>query len=258
MAAILSDAMSNITPLDRFVVSMPVRYASTFSVLEIQQHARIVGERGTRPVCIGQFASLRHPGAAICIVAPDRPGLLATISVALALVGFSVFEAEIFTRRASPSLSEAVDFFWISRRAPLQNLEILPADVNRLSQSLIDLLGRSEVVLPDRASAIIQSSRETSTRVRFMQDSVGQFTTLEVDTNDRSGLLLTICQTLFAAEIQIIGSHIKTIDGRARGRFELVELDERPIGADRRQELQMAILSAIDDLPRPEVLSYVS
>jgi [protein-PII] uridylyltransferase len=244
-------------PVEDFVTSMPARYASAFTADEIQQHARIVRGRGQRSAQVGRFTSLRHSETAICIVASDRPGLLATISAALSLVGLGVFEAEIFTRSASASLSEAVDLFWVVRQPPLQHLEISSRDLERLGRCLIELLGRSEVVLPERASEIIQSAPEASTRIRFVDDDRGRCTTLEVDTHDRSGLLLAICQTIFAARVQIVGSHIKTHGGRAQGRFDLLELDEQPIATDRRQELQMAVLSAIDALARPTAQSFV-
>jgi [protein-PII] uridylyltransferase len=246
--------MANVDALDQFVASMPVRYVQTFGIVEIQQHARIVRERGQQLAHVGQFASMRHHGAALCVVAQDRPGLLATISSALTLSDLSVIEAEIFTRRVSPSLNEAVDLFWIIRKAPLQHVEITPGDVSRVRHYLADLLSHSTSVPPERTSAFMNRASETSTRVRFIDDAQGCFTTLEVDANDRSGLLLAICRTLFAANVQIVGSHIKAESGRARGRFELVELDERPIAAGRRHDMQLAILSAIDQLnPTPMV-----
>lgn len=247
--------MTNSTPLEQFVASMPSRYGKVFGELEIQQHARIVGGRGGRAAHVRECSAMRHLGTGICIVATDRPGLLASISAALAMVGFSVNEAEIFTRQLSPSLSEAVDFFWVTRRAPMQNLPIGATDVRRLEQCLVDLLEDAEIALPERASAIIQAASESSTRIRFIVDPAQHFTSLEIDTDDRPGLLLAICQTLFAADLQIIGSHVKTVDGRARGRFDVVELDERPLAGDRRQELQMLVLSAIDELGRAVILS---
>jgi [protein-PII] uridylyltransferase len=249
--------MPNPEPVEEFVASMPARYVSAFTADEIQQHARIVRARGQRLAEVGRFTSLRHPETAICIVASDRPGLLATISAALSLVGLGVSEAEIFTRRASASLSEAVDLFWVVRQPPLPHLEISSQELERLGQRLVELLGRSEVVLPERASTIVPSAPAASTRVRFVDDDAGRCTTLEVDTNDRSGLLLAICQTIFAARVQIVGSHIKAHGGCARGRFDLLELDERLIATDRRQELQMAVLSAIDELARPLAQSFV-
>ena len=243
--------MSNTDMFQQFVASMPARYAQTFSGLDIQQHASIVRARGQQLVHVDRFASMRHQGTALCIVAQDRPGLLATISAALTSADLSIMEAEIFTRRVSASMSEAVDLFWVIRRAPLQHVEIVPSDVRRVAHYLVQLLTHAATALPARSSSIMRGASAASARVRFIDDADGCFTTLEVEANDRSGLLLAICQTLFAAHLQIVGSHIKTQQGRVRGRFELIELDDQPIEPDRRQEIQLAILSALDELSRP-------
>jgi UTP:GlnB (protein PII) uridylyltransferase len=230
---------------------MPARYAQTFSALDIQQHARIVQARGKQLAHVGEVASMRQRGTALCVVAADRPGLLATISAALSQAGLAVLEAEIFTRHVSASQSEAVDMFWVFRRAPLQHLPISATDVRRVTHHLVELLSHSDPVLPARPSGFIARASETSTQVRFIQNSEGRFTTLELDANDRPGLFLAICRAVFATRIQITGSRFKAEQGRSRGRFELVELDDSPIGADRRQDVQVAILSAIDELSQP-------
>ncbi len=204
---------------------------------------------------VEQFASARRSGTALCVVAADRPGLLALISAALSQAGLGILEAEIFTRRVSPSMNEAVDLFWVFRRAPLQHVAITTTDVRRVGYHLVELLSPADPVLPARPSAFLQRTQETSTQVRFIQNSLGRFTTLELDANDRPGLFLAICRAVFAARVQIVGSHFKAEQGRSRGRFDLVEVDESPIEAERRQDVQMAILSAIDELSRPAALS---
>ncbi len=234
-----------------FVTSMPVRYSETFSVFDMQQHARIVQARGEQPAHVGQFASTRARGTALCVVATDRPGLLATISAALSLAGLAILEADIFTRHASPSLSEAVDLFWVIRRTPLQHLAVAPADVRRVGHHLAYLISNSDPVLPARASVLMRRVPEMSTLVRFIEDPRGRFTILEIDADDRPGLFLAISRAVFSARVQIVGSHFRAERGRSRGRFELTELDESPPGTERRQDIQMAILKALDDLTRP-------
>lgn len=238
--------MSSPEFLQEFIASMPARYVQTFDRLDIEQHARIARERGRHPARVSQIASFGHNGTALCIVAADRPGLLATISASLTALELGISEAEIFTRRLSPSANEAVDVFWVARSPPLHKIQITANDVRRLEQGLLDRLRGADAESGLRTSAFLGRSPDTSTRVRFIEDSAGGFTTLEIEADDRSGLLLAICQSLFASELQIVGSRIKSEYGRARGRFELLELDERPIAAERRHGIQLAVLSAID------------
>lgn len=240
--------MSSPDPLQAFISSMPARYAPMFDRIEIEQHARIARERGEELAHVGQVVSLGRQGTGLCIVAADSPGLLATISATLTSQELGILQAEIFTRRLSPSANEAVDLFWVVRTPPLQNISITPNDVLRLRRCLLDCLRGAETGPRVRTSAFIGRSPESSTRVQFIEDSAGRFTTLDIEADDRSGLLLAICQCLFAAEIQIVGSRIRSENGRAWGRFELLEFDERPIAVERRHGLQMAVLSAIDRL----------
>ncbi|MGC4091877.1 MAG: hypothetical protein QM756_29135 [Polyangiaceae bacterium] len=82
--------------------------------------------------------------------------------------------------------------------------------------------------------------------VRFIENADGNFSTLEVETGDRSGLLLALSQALFQQRVQIIGSQVKTVKGRVYDRFHIVEFDGSAIGAARRLEIQVAVLSAVD------------
>jgi [protein-PII] uridylyltransferase len=82
--------------------------------------------------------------------------------------------------------------------------------------------------------------------VRFIENADGNFSTLEVETGDRSGLLLALSQALYNQRVQIVGSQVKTTGQRVFDRFHIVELDNSPISAARRLEIQVAVLSAVD------------
>jgi UTP:GlnB (protein PII) uridylyltransferase len=233
-----------------FSASMPARYSQAFDWLAIGQHAQIVAARNQRRANIGTFTSLRRAGTALCVVAPDQPGLLAIISAAFARCELDIIEAEIFTRHASPSQSEAVDLFWVHRRSPLHPHAINQVDIVRLRDILISLLQIDSELAPARTSAFIHKPATSSTKIRFTDDASGSFAILELETNDRSGLWLAVFQALRAEAVQIVGSAIKAREGRVQGRFDLVELDDSPIASDRRRGIQLAVLAAIDEIPR--------
>ena len=83
------------------------------------------------------------------------------------------------------------------------------------------------------------------TRVRFLEDREGMLNMLEVETDDRTGMLLVLSRTLFEQNVQIVSSQVRTEAGRVRDRFEVTELDDSPISPNRRLSLQVAILSAV-------------
>jgi UTP:GlnB (protein PII) uridylyltransferase len=237
--------------LRSFAASLPASYRGNFEAGAIAAHARIARERESAPANIGAFFSNRVPGAAICVVADDRPGLLATISAALVLCNLDVIEAEAYTRRVAGQHDEAVDIFWVRREAsadqgqPLSHDEIL-----QLCQTLIGLIdGKLDRKRVDTSARSTVTPAAKETVVRFIEGEDGTFATLEVETFDRSGLLLSLSQALFSQRVQIVGSQVKTRGGRVFDRFHIVELDNKPISPARRLEIQVAILSAIDPVP---------
>lgn len=247
--------VSSVPPSDDFLrsfaASLPESYRGNFDASAIAAHARIARERESAPANIGAFFSNRVPGAAICVVADDRPGLLATISAALVLCGLDVIEAEAYTRRVRGEHDEAVDIFWVRHEDPADHrLRLSHEEILQLCQTLIGLMDGKldrKRADPSARGALTPAAKETV--VRFIEGEDGMFATLEVETFDRSGLLLSLSQALFAQRVQIVGSQVKTRGGRVFDRFHIVELDNKPISSPRRLEIQVAILSAIDPVP---------
>lgn len=240
-----------------FAASLPESYRGNFEASAIATHARIARERESAPANIGSFFSHRVAGAAICVVADDRPGLLATISAALVLCGLDVIEAEAYTRRVAGKHDEAVDIFWVRHEDPADHrLRLSNEEIVQLCQTLIGLIeGKLERKRADSSSRATATPSAKETVVRFIEGEDGTFATLEVETFDRSGLLLSLSQALFAQRVQIVGSQVKTRGGRVFDRFHIVELDNKPISPARRLEIQVAILSAIDPVPEEEAMS---
>lgn len=231
--------------VERYLQSMPLRYAQTFDAIAIEQHARTVFARGQRSANLGLFRSAGSSGTAICVVAPDRPGLLATISLSFVECGLDIIAAEVFTRIAPEYFAEAVDLFWVKRHPPDENLQLHPADIRRIRSELIALLERAPSELLVRPRFESASRAAAGTTLRFLEDEGGRFVTLEIETNDRTGLLLAVCQALFGEGVQIVGSKITSQAGRVSGRFDLVELSNRPIEIERRHIIKLAVLSAV-------------
>jgi [protein-PII] uridylyltransferase len=241
--------------LPAFSASLPESYRRNFGPAAVAQHAVLArGREGSRP-SVGVFPSDR-PGTALCVVADDRPGLLATISAALVFCDLDVIEAEAYTRRVDGSRNEAVDVFWVRNRDPQRHGKpIEQATIERLRGVLADLmegrLSSPPPAIPGVAPAPTPSSSETV--VRFIEGDDGSFTTLEVETGDRSGLLLALSQALFKQRVQIVSSQVKTVKNRVYDRFSIVELDNTPISSTRRLEIQVAILTAIDPILEQQI-----
>jgi [protein-PII] uridylyltransferase len=231
-----------------FASSLPESYRKNFEIGAVAQHARVALERESAPANVGLFLSARGQGDAICVVADDRPGLLATISAALVMCGLDVIEAEAYTRRLPQQHDEALDVFWVRHEASDRRaLRVSREEVDQLRQTLIGLLdGKLERRRLGDAGKSAPTPAASETVVRFIENADGNFSTLEVETGDRSGLLLALSQALFNQRVQIIGSQVKTVKGRVYDRFHIVEFDGSAIGTSRRLDIQVAVLSAVD------------
>ena len=231
-----------------FAASLPESYRRNFDAAAVIAHAQIARAREGAAASVGTFPSTRA-GTALCVVADDRPGLLATISAALVLAELDVIEAEAYTRREPGRSGEAIDVFWV-RPDPVarRGKSFDEAQMAVLRSTLVGLLeGRVERRLEPGARPL-STPGTTETIVRFIEGDDGSFTTLEVETGDRSGLLLALSQALFNQRVQIVGSQVKTNGTRVFDRFSIVELDGSPISSARRLEIQVAVLTAVDPL----------
>jgi [protein-PII] uridylyltransferase len=236
--------------LDEFAATLPASYRRNFDARAVQGHMELSLSRGQALVAIGAFPSNR-PGTALCVVAEDRPGLLATISAALVLSRLDVIEAEAYTRRQAGHADEAVDVFWVRHDPPeLRREPVNPKHVAVLVETLTNLLtGKVDSArLSEPSIRPPATPSSTETVVRFIEADDGSFATLEVETGDRSGLLLALAQALFNQRVQIVASQVRTTGTRVYDRFSIVEFDGSPINPGRRLEIQVAVLTAVDPL----------
>jgi len=232
---------------------MPVAYRKAFDLQAIAAHARLSAERRGAIAKVGVFPSNSAPGTAVCVVADDRPGLLATISAALVMCGLDVICGEAYTRRAPGGRVEAVDVFWIRHADPSERrVRLQKHEIAALNDTLVGLLEGSVEPRTRATTTTPDSAASVGTVVRFLDANDGTLATLEVETGDRSGLLHALSHALYEQGVQIVESEVKTLGDRVFDRFTLVELDGSPISPARRLQIQVAVLSAIE--PQPSVV----
>ncbi len=225
---------------------MPRAYRARHDLESAAPHALVSRDRGSAKAHVGLLPASRGAQAVLCVVADDRPGLLATISAALVLSGLDIMDAEAHTRRTPAGRAEAVDLFWVQLQEPaLRQAPIRPEEIQQVGETLIQLLEGKLDVQKARESAPPSRGRP-QTVVRFHESDEGDLSVLEVETEDRSGLLLALSQALFEQRVQIEQSEVKTEGPRVRDRFHIVELDGSPIGSERRLEIQVAVMGALD------------
>lgn len=231
-----------------FAESLPSSYRAGFDWAAIAEHAALSRRRRPGHPGVGTCFASRLAGLALCVVADDRPGLLATISVALIDARLDVLAAEAYTRHLPERAREAVDVFWVrqldasdpDRPLSAERLTHLEATLDRLLNGDYDL---GAACIPEQATGTHGAVAETI--VRFLENRDGLLSTLEVETSDRIGILLVLARSLYDQRVQIVSSSVRTENGRAKDRFEITELDDAPIRPERRLLVQVAVLNAV-------------
>ena len=234
--------------LQQFAETLPDSYRASFSWPTIREHTALSAAREPGKPAVGPCSAPRLPGTALCVIADDRPGLLATISAAFVKENLDIIAAEAYTRALPNHQREALDIFWVQRlggddpRRPLS-----AGDTKRLELTLAAML--DDQLQPfNRISTSPPPSGAAEANVRFVEDKDGQLSWLEVETHDRAGLLLTLSRALFEQKVQIVSSHVRTDAGKVRDKFEITEINDDPISSERRLQVQVAVLSAIQKI----------
>lgn len=236
--------------LDDLLDALPERYLLANRPESIVHHAHVVQERGGRGACVARVPS-RHPEAAeLCVVANDRPGLLAGIAAALTASRLEVLTAEVYSHPVGAE-REALDLFWVRDRDGgmagvetalprlARDLEdvcsgrVAPADLLRLRTG-------SESPWRERPSPAVP------TEILFDDRASNRHTIVEVYAKDRPGLLYTLAQILHDLGLSIAVSKINTEGTRVADVFYVSELGggKVPAGA-RHEEIREALLKAV-------------
>jgi [protein-PII] uridylyltransferase len=213
----------------------------------LPQHLRVALRCRAHEVEVSAFNSGQASNIGLCVIADDGPGLLAAISEALLLNGLDVVSAQIYTRKLPNDKVEAVDLFWVRPQGELATSAKSPADLARsVRDTLVEVLaGQRDNKRLNMSSLGVPTAQSPATFVRFIGDDSGTLSTLEVETADRSGLLLTITSVLSRNDVQIIASMVNTTGALVFDRFQLREQDGAPIGPKRRRQIQQALLAAL-------------
>ena len=231
--------------MDQFAATMPDAYGLLYGSREAAEHAAIVARRGSRLVHAELWQSAKGP--VLCVVAEDRPGLLALVTDALLAQGLAIQSARAFCREVSKDRAEAVDF--LELRAPGASADVaaqldadgLQAFAQSLSELVADDMARSTSgASPNRAEA------ESSTRIYFERQSLaeGRYL-LVVDAPDSDGLLHAVSSALHAKGMRIMACEIRTVEGRARDRFEVEPSSPRALNDRELCDVQFAVLDAL-------------
>jgi [protein-PII] uridylyltransferase len=181
----------------------------------------------------------------------DRAGLFRKIAGSLSAAGLNILSAQIFTRNDGLAL----DTFYVQdartgNLAGAEQRDAFEAVINKaLTGEEVDfhtLIARQKITRPIYQAYI---GERIPTRVYFDNESSDTRTLIEVETEDRIGLLYTISQQLSELDLDISAAKISTEKGAAIDSFYVRELNgEKVMAIDRHRSIERKLRQAISSL----------
>jgi [protein-PII] uridylyltransferase len=168
----------------------------------------------------------------------DRTGLFSNITGSLSASGLNILSAQIFTRTDAIVL----DTFFVTdaatgvlaKREEREKFESLLVKVlTGTPVNFAELIARQKGVRPPYQS---YEGDRIPTRIKFDNETSETRTALEIETEDRVGLLHAISQALAGLELNISAAKIVTEKGAAIDTFYVNEPDSRKILDPGRQD----------------------
>jgi [protein-PII] uridylyltransferase len=183
----------------------------------------------------------------------DRAGLFRKIAGSLSAAGLNILSAQIFTRLDGIVLDTfSVNDARTGSLAGAEQRDQFEGVINKaLTGEEVDfyaLIARQKITRPAYQA---YTGERIPTSIQFDNDSSEARTLIEIETEDRIGLLYTISQTLSELDLDISAAKICTERGAAIDSFYVRELDGRKVLApERHRAIERRLRQAIGDLDR--------
>ncbi|MBM4363205.1 MAG: HD domain-containing protein, partial [Deltaproteobacteria bacterium] len=234
--------------LAHFLDAMPERYLYANDPSAVLAHAELAAAALAAPAML-RVLSVSEPYAQICVVAEDRPGLLARIAAALGHGRLKVFSAQVYSWVGPDGRTRALDLFWVrSGEEAAEVVRLAPAlerDLLRLVRGEVDPV---ELVTGERAPPrwSLRPTPPVATRVNVDNRSATNHTVVEVITRDRRGLLFWLATTIQYAGLSISLAKINTEGERVADVFYVSDPQGgKVLDGERLDALSQSILSTI-------------
>jgi [protein-PII] uridylyltransferase len=176
--------------------------------------------------------------SAVKVCTWDRAGLFSQIAGSLSAAGLTILSAQIFTRRDAIVL----DTFFVvdATTGSLANAEQRERFEHLLGELLAGedvnlhaLIARQNITRPLYQAYI---GERIPTQIRFDNEASDTRTLIEIETEDRIGLLYAIAQTLTEVQLDISAARVCTEKGAAIDSFYVHEIGGGKVVAPERQK----------------------
>jgi [protein-PII] uridylyltransferase len=220
-----------------FVKGFPQRYLRAHSSAEIAEHLQLFEQ--SRPTGAAVKIEPVEGAIRIAIVARDKPSLFASFAGGIASFGLDILKAEAFSNASGVIL----DTFVVAD--PRRMLQLNPTEADRLRDLLQRIaLGRTDAhKLMRGRGAADASKRAEPPRIQFDSEACATATLVEIDAEDRPGLLYSLASVFSASACNI---DIVLVDTKGRRAIDVfyVAHEGRKLPPDMQDRLKEKLVAA--------------
>jgi [protein-PII] uridylyltransferase len=234
--------------LEHFLSALPERYLYANDPGAIATHAALA-RSGLEKASSVHPVGKQEPYVELCVLADDRPGLLAMITAAFAHSKVKVLSAQVYSYVGLDGRSRALDLFWVrSGQDAAQVTRLLPALERDLALAMAGQVEPVELATGARVVPrwSLRPTPPVATKVSVDNRSATNHTVIEVITRDRQGLLFWLSSTIQQMGISIALAKINTEGERVADVFYVSDEHGSKIFDEARiEEMKERIGSAI-------------
>lgn len=228
------------------------RYFVAFTPEQIAGHIECLDEADKSGFAMRCIANEETATSDVVVCTRDHAGLFGEIAGSFAAQLIDVERAALFTRPDGMAL----DCFTVvnaSQRRPLTKnqfkaVEKTVASVLFEDKSVDELLKKSR----RRIFALMQSPAPVHTRVSFDNKSSTEFTVIDIESADRTGLLYDITRAMTDNGLNIDSARIVTDARRARDAFYITLDNKKIVDEELQAEFRKALQAAMRQRPTAE------
>lgn len=248
----LAQAGADPREVESFLDEMPARYFFTVPQADIPLHFDLIRSLGDNTLITRHRHFPELEFSEFMVVTRDRPGLFSMIAGALTANNLNILYARITTR----ANGVALDMFRVSHQGPSGLIALdddrwlrVEHDLERVikgEQDIAELVASAHHVRIARGKFV----RRVPTEVTLDNRTSGQYTVLDVFTQDRVGLLFAITHTLFTLGLQIHLARISTNADQALDVFYVTDRKGHKITDPKRiREIRDKLVSCLEEAP---------
>ena len=182
----------------------------------------------------------------IVILSPDHPGLFARLAGACAINGVRIIDARIFTSNNGL----AFDSFYVQteKKEAIKNanhIARLTKTIKNLHQGSMRALDEIDKKEKKTKKHRLSSIFSFEPKIEFDNDASDQYSVIEVECVDHSGLLYQLALTIFNQDLFLSSAHIATYGERAVDVFYVKNnLGQKITDLDKQNTIRVALKNA--------------